>query len=81
VSEDEKAKARLETIKKYATLIMSHADVDTVQIICTKVRHDGSNDTESLSFGDGNWFARCGSVREWLMKQDERVKAQAREDD
>lgn len=38
---------------------------DTVQIICT--RHEGRKDgTAIASIGAGNYFARRGSVIEWL---------------
>jgi hypothetical protein len=46
---------------------------DTVQIHVTS--HEGfDTKTLSLSSGCGNWFARVGQCREWLMRQDERTR-------
>lgn len=48
---------------------------DSVRIFATRVQ-DGK--TVAVSMGNGNWHAQCGSVREWLMQQDERSRDHVR---
>lgn len=53
---------------------------DTVQIFCT--RHESESEesggTINCNYGLGNWFARYGHVRDWLIRQDERSKMVSR---
>lgn len=44
---------------------------DTVHVLAT--RYEGS-DTLNISKGSGNWYARYGQMREWLLKADEQTK-------
>lgn len=57
---------------------------DAVQIVAVKHIND-SEGTISYSNGAGNWYARTGLMREWLLKIDEReresIRRQAREGD
>ena len=49
------------------------AKFDTVQVFVT--RHDVTTEcTVSVHSGSGNWHARCGQVREWMMQQDEFIR-------
>lgn len=48
---------------------------DSVRIIATH-RTDGLNCMSS--FGNGNWHAQIGSVREWLFRRDEEVRLSCR---
>ena len=52
---------------------------DSVQVFC--VRHDPANadGTIAVQIGAGNWFSRCGQVREWLVMQDEHSRSKMRE--
>lgn len=56
---------------------------DAVQIIAT--RHEPATACGTISFeaGTGNFHARLGVVRDWLVRQDEeaRVRARARQED
>ena len=38
---------------------------DSIHIFAT--RHEGS-DTLTISKGHGNWYARSGQIREWLVQ-------------
>ena len=53
---------------------------DSVQIFAS--RHDMANDDGTLdcTAGRGNWLARRGQVREWMLKQDEASRADARKE-
>jgi hypothetical protein len=55
----------------------------SVQIFITM--HDsGDGSTKHMTHGLGNWYAREGQVREWVIENEERIKAlsamQARRD-
>ncbi len=51
---------------------------DTIRIFATT--HSGS-ETFSSTSGGGNLYAQLGQVREWLIRQDEMAKCNARRDD
>lgn len=48
---------------------------DTVQIFVTRV--EGEN-TVNAHAGSGNWFARAGQIKEWVVKQDEIARTEVR---
>lgn len=60
-------------IEKHIAQLMEH--FESVQIIATKIEGD---ETIAASKGDGNWYARVGSVRDWLAQQDERTREQVK---
>lgn len=45
-------------------------EYDTVQILTT--RHESAEVGGTLAFdaGCGNWFARAGQIRDWIMRED-----------
>ena len=53
---------------------------DTVQIFCT--RHDSGSEggTIHVTKGVGNYFARYGQCREWLVKEEEETRVRARKE-
>lgn len=52
---------------------------DSVQIFVT--RHEASDGgTIRAIEGRGNWFARYGQVREWVIREEETSRVHARED-
>jgi hypothetical protein len=55
---------RKELLASFVTRLMEH--FDTVQIFVTHREEDKL--TGSLVTGQGNWYARYGSVKEWLME-------------
>ena len=53
---------------------------DSVQIFAT--RYEGGDiGTVTASRGESDWFARYGVVRNWLLKQEAVIDAEAREDE
>jgi hypothetical protein len=52
---------------------------DTVQIFVTRSEPDG--ETVTVQLGSGNWCAREGFVREWLVRQDERARQRIRREE
>lgn len=71
----------LELIRSHAAQLAEH--FDAVQIIVT--RHDpaggGGGGTVMADHGEGNWFARYGSVREWVTKHEEIMRQSVRPPD
>lgn len=67
-----------ERIEKAVEALGEH--FDAVQIFAVRTDTDG---TLTYSKGCGNWFARYGQIRTWLVKQDEYTKkeVQKEEDD
>lgn len=49
----------------------------SVQIVATR---DAGQNTEVFSTGSGNYYARLGSVQEWLWKEKEQSLLEKRED-
>ena len=49
---------------------------DAVQIFAT--RYDPPDGTVNVHDGTGNWFARFGQVSDWLTKNTERTRQEAR---
>lgn len=58
-------------LKKAAGQLMEH--FDTVQIFVTK-QCEGAGDTVNANWGCGNWFARYGQVRGWLVYQESNLE-------
>ncbi len=56
--------------------LMEH--VSSVQIFVT---FPDDEQTMGTHAGDGDWYARQGIVREWMTKDDERIRSTIRRDD
>jgi hypothetical protein len=59
-------------VKRACSSLMEH--FDTVQIFCTRNQPDASDPngggTVNVQFGMGNWFARYGQVREFVIYEE-----------
>ena len=60
--------------EKDMAIIQHHADIlrghfDSVQIFATR-QDDKKKITSNVSTGSGNWYARYGYIRCWLLGQD-----------
>jgi len=44
---------------------------DCVEILVSRHENGVANGTMHISYGAGNWFARYGQVRQWLIQQDQ----------
>lgn len=52
---------------------------DSVMIFCT--RHEGDDrGSARVAKGTGNWYARYGQVREWLVKEEEEARIEAKKE-
>jgi len=71
---DELIEAKLKLLKNQVGILMSAGDFDTVEIIVTKLIQDGTHDPLRLAWGDGNWYARLGALKETLLRSKEQMK-------
>ena len=66
-------------VREFVARVSEH--VDSVQVFINKKRDDGKSGTWKMGFGAGNWYARYGQVREWLIIEDEAIRMEAHDED
>lgn len=66
------AERDLEMVKKATESLGEH--FDSVLILTTRYDPAAADGTVNINYGCGNWFARYGQCREYLIKCDERTK-------
>jgi hypothetical protein len=57
---------------------------DCVQIFATRYDTEGDGEergTRHVAMGSGNWFARYGHIRSWIIEEDARSRADACHDE
>lgn len=69
-AEDNQADKDIERVRKHTSQLSEF--YDTAQIIVTKLKSNGS--TRRIAQGSGNWYARYGSVKEWITEVEEKAK-------
>lgn len=72
---DDEKEADLALLKKHVEQLGEH--YDCVQIFCSRHMPAEADGTVSVNWGSGNWFARFGQVREWMVYEDGKIKAHA----
>lgn len=67
---DEQRDKKMELIRNQVRVLME--SFDTVQILCTK--HEAGDDPTTFEYqtGAGNFMARYGQIRAWLLHEDTR---------
>lgn len=65
--EEKKEQERLLQIVKDVTKVLRQ-DFDTVQVFTTK-HVDDDFGTHNFRYGSGNYFARLGQVKNWILEQ------------
>lgn len=70
--QSESQQCDLKIVEKHVEALGEH--FDTVLVFCTRHDSGGAGGTVNVHVGSGNWFARLGQVREWLIKMDADVK-------
>jgi len=71
--------ADIEMVKKHAEALGEH--FDSVQIFTTRHEPTTAGGTATVQYGVGNYYARYGQAREWVLKQDEWTRVEARKED
>lgn len=66
----------VQQVKRHVEQLLEH--FDTVQIFVTRHMPAELDGTRMVSTGGGNWFARYGYCKEWLIKEDEQARQQCR---
>jgi len=75
----DKADIELDRLKSAAESLGEY--FDTVHIFTTRHESGEKNGTLHLNLGVGNWFARYGQVREWVLVQEESARNKIPEQD
>lgn len=68
--------ADIDRLRKHVEQLGEH--FDSVSIFCTRHEPETEDGTIQISDGCGNWFARYGQVREWLLRSEERSRNNVR---
>lgn len=76
---NDEQKNDMELIQKHVDALSEH--FDTVQVFVTSKQEGLEGNTINANIGSGNWFARYGQVRTWLLKADERSKLEVKEEE
>lgn len=63
-------------VDKHINALSEH--FDCVHIFVNRAEGD-KQVTRALNRGGGNWFARYGQIREWVVYEEERMRVCARE--
>ena len=71
----ESRKIDTERVRECARALGEHCD--TVHIVASRHEPETENGTVHTSFGLGNYYARVGQMREFLVKEDAISRAQA----
>lgn len=74
---DEERDKKLKFIENQSKFIRSHG-FDAVMVFASMFEPDGN--TSYWALGDGNWCARFGQVKEWVVRE-EGKSARKQEDD
>lgn len=69
----------LDRVKRACETLGEH--FDTVQIFVTRHEPGIEDGTINITWSEGNWFARYGQVREWLVKAEERTRKWVQQND
>ncbi len=73
---DQQRREDMERVIRHVDQLCEH--FDTVHIFATRhmpAEHDG---TIIINQGSGNWSARYGQVREWIIMEEERMRVPGR---
>lgn len=69
------ADSDMEILGEFKAKLLEH--FDTVQIFVTREKGEDSS-TVNAHCGGGNWFARYGQVRNWMVQADEETREKVR---
>jgi hypothetical protein len=66
-------------LRKACSTLIEH--FDTVQIFVTRHEPTENHGTVNIHIGRGNWFARYGHIKEWILLEEETARMKAHRDD
>lgn len=73
--DEKKPPTDFELVEKAAKELSEH--FDGVQIFANRLENNEGG-TINIQYGTGNWFSRYGQIRQWLIKEEEHSKCEAR---
>lgn len=73
--DDNQRDKKLELLKNQAKVLRQ--SFDTVQIFVGK--NDEETGVTTMYWGDGNYYARYGQIRQWLLQEDEQARMEVRD--
>jgi len=80
MSEQDTKDADMERVRKHVEDLAEH--FDTVHVFVTRAGEgDDDQSTLNINIGTGNWFARLGFVKDWIIRQDEYTRQDCRDAD
>lgn len=77
--EDQMREADWGRVEKALDVLSEH--FDAVQIFASRCESGELNGTIRVERGSGNWFARYGQIRSWVIRMDEQEREAQRQDD
>jgi uncharacterized Zn finger protein len=66
----------LAIVDKAIQLLGEH--FDSVQVFTSRYEPTLEDGTVSVRKGNGDWYSRFGQVKEWVIKEEERMRQQVR---
>lgn len=76
MDENAQREADLALVKAHANQLLEN--FDSVQIFCTRPNQDKEGGTINLNYGLGDFFARYGKVRAWVLREEEAFRCEGR---
>ena len=77
IPDDERQERDLKELQRHAVQLTEHWDV--VQIITSRFNADGG--TSNGAWGAGNWYARYGMLKAWVVREEEQFRIEKRRSD
>lgn len=75
-NESQPSDADVQRVMQHVEALGEHFEM--VHIFCSRHSPTDKPPTMAVNRGSGNWFARYGQIKEWVLYEDERIKLCAR---
>lgn len=77
-NDEQQREADVEMLRNACEALGDH--FDSVQIFVTRHMPAEADGTRIVNYGSGNWFARYGQVRHWVIEHEEQARESVRRD-
>ena len=78
MTNDEQRQADIDMLKRHSEQLSEH--FDCVQIFACRHIPAELNGTRIANYGSGNWYARYGQVKHWVIEHEEQTRESLRRD-
>lgn len=79
MSADDMSERDMARVDQALDLLREH--FDTIQIFVSRNESGELDGTVTVHKGVGNWFARFGQVRAWMIKEEQSLRLEVKPDD